>query len=150
MFDPSTLQITGLIDYDFSGIMHPSYEFLRSFIGVGGQFRGWCGEQGGEQAALSEARLHGFPSPLPPPTEDGVDWEAAKALDEELEKLDVKRPKTIQGIEKTADVDTVLRTILPWRLSNPEILLRQSEGVIAKCRRENEEQLERLLEYLGF
>jgi len=130
--------------------MHPSYEFIRSFTGAGGQFRGWCGEEGGEQAALSEARLHGFPSPLPQSTEDGVNWEVARALDEELEKLDVKRPKTIKGIEKIADVDTVLRTIFPWRLSNPEILRRQSEEVIIKCRRENEEQHERLLEYLGF
>ncbi|OCL06955.1 hypothetical protein AOQ84DRAFT_409907 [Glonium stellatum] len=150
LFDPSTYQITGLIDYDFSSILHPSYEFIRSFTGAGGQFRGWCGEEGGEQAALSEARLHGFPSPLPQSTEGGVNWELAKALEEELEKLDVKRPRTIKGIEKVADVDTVLRTILPWRLSNPDILRRQSEEVIIKCRRQNEEQLLKLLDYLGF
>ncbi|KAF2763253.1 hypothetical protein EJ05DRAFT_506868 [Pseudovirgaria hyperparasitica] len=150
LIDPSTLRITGLIDYDFSSILHPSYEYLRSFLGAGGQFRGWCGEEGGEQAALTEARLHGFPSPLPQSTENGVDWEAARVLDEELEKLDVRRPKTIKGIEKVADVDTILRTIVPWRLSNPDILQRQSEEVIKKCRRENEEQLKRLLDYLGF
>ncbi len=139
-----------MIDYDFSSILHPSYEFIRSFTGVGGEFRGWCGEEGGEQAALSEARLHGFPSPLPQSTEDGVDWELAQALEEELEKVDAERPRTIEGIDKVADVDTVLRTIIPWRLSNPDILRRQSEEVLAKCRRENEEQLGKLLEHLGF
>lgn len=140
-----------MIDYDFSSILHPSYEFLRSFLGAGGQFRGWCGDEGGEQAALSEARLHGFPSPLPQSTEDGeVNWELAKAMDEELEKLDVKRPRTMKGIEKVANVDTILRTIIPWRLSNPDIVRRQSEEVLIKHRRENEKQLLKLLDYLGF
>lgn len=144
-------RITALIDYDFSSIMHPSYEFLRSFLGAGGQFRGWCGDEGGEQAALSEARLHGYPSPLPQSTEDGeVNWELAQAMDEELEKLDVKRPRTIKGIEKVADVDTVLRTILPWRLCNPDIVRRQSEEVLIKLKHENEKQLLRLLDYLGY
>jgi hypothetical protein len=130
--------------------MHPSYEFLRSFLGAGGQFRGWCGEKGSEEAALTEARLHGFPSPLPQSTEDGVNWELAKAMEEELEKFDVKRPRTMKGIEKVADVDTVLRTILPWRLSNPDVLRLQSEEVIRKCKSENQEQLLNLLDYLGF
>jgi hypothetical protein len=79
-----------------------------------------------------------------------VDWELAQALEEELAKLNVKRPSTMEGIEKVADVDTVLRTILPWRLSNPDVLRLQSEEVIVKCRRQNEEQLVKLLDYLGF
>lgn len=151
MFDPSTYRITALIDYDFSSILHPSYEFLRSFLGVGGQFRGLCGDEGCEQAALSKARLHGFPLLLPQSTKDGeVDWELAKAMDEELEGLDVQRPRTMKGIEKVADVDTILGTIIPWRLSNPDIVRRQSEEVLIKHRHENEEQLLKLLEYLGF
>ncbi len=79
-----------------------------------------------------------------------MDWELAQALEEELAKLNVKRPRTIEGIEKVADVDTVLRTILPWRLSNPDVLRLQSEEVIVKCRRQNEKQLVKLLDYLGF
>ncbi len=79
-----------------------------------------------------------------------MDWELAQALEKELEKVDAKRPRTIEGIDKVADVVTVLRTIIPWRLSNPDILRRQSEEVLAKCRRENEEQLGKLLDYLGF
>ena len=71
-------------------------------------------------------------------------------MDEELEKLDVMRPRTIKGIEKVADVDTVLRSIVPWRLCNPDIVRRQSEAVLLKCRQENEMQLLRLLGYLGF
>ncbi|KAI0183964.1 hypothetical protein EV127DRAFT_445621 [Xylaria flabelliformis] len=150
LFDPSTYRITALLDYDFACIMHPSYEFLRSFDGAGGQFRGWSGDEASEQATLRNAKLHGFPSPLPPSTEDGINWEVAKAWEDELERLDVKRPRTIEGIDKVADVDTVLRTILPWRVSNSDILRMQSEKVIMKCKEENEQQLIQLLQRLGF
>lgn len=96
LFDPTTLRITALIDYDFACIMHPSYEFLRSFDGAGGQFRRWSGDEPSEQAALRNAKLHRFPSPLPPSTKGGIDREVAKAWEEALERLNVKRPKTMK------------------------------------------------------
>ncbi|KAI0421131.1 hypothetical protein F5X98DRAFT_330196 [Xylaria grammica] len=151
LFDPSTQRITGLIDYDFGCILHPSYEFLRSLGDAGGQFRGWLSDEASEEEQLRKAKLYGFPSPLPATTKDGkVDWEVAKAWETEMEKLNVKRPATIRGIDKVADVDTILRTILPWRVSNSDILRMQSEKVIMKCRDENETQLVQLLERLGF
>jgi hypothetical protein len=130
--------------------MHPSYEFLRSFSGAGGQFQGWSDIESTEQTALRDAKLHAFPSPLPQGTTDGIKWDVAKAWEDELEKLDVKRPRTMEGIEKVADVDSLLRSILPWRLSNSDILRLQSEKVILKCRDENEGQLIKLLDHLGF
>ncbi|KAL4908172.1 hypothetical protein BDW74DRAFT_97962 [Aspergillus multicolor] len=150
LYDTSTKRITALIDYDFAYILHPSYEFLRSFDGAGGQFRGWSGDEDSEQSALRDAKLNGFPSPLPESTKDGVQWEMAQAWEVALIKLDVKRPSAIPGIENVADVDSVLRTILPWRLSNPDILRLQSEAVITKCRDQDEEQLVKLLDHLGF
>ncbi|KAI0898664.1 hypothetical protein F4806DRAFT_507438 [Annulohypoxylon nitens] len=150
LFDVSTGRITALLDYDFACIMHPSYEFLRSFDGAGGQFRGWSSDEASEQAMLRKFKLHGFPSSLPQPVEGGVNWEIAKAWEDELEKLDVRRPATIEGIDKVADVDTILRTILPWRLNNSDIVRMQSEQVMMKCKEENEKQLVQLLERLGF
>ncbi|KAI0107221.1 kinase-like domain-containing protein [Nemania sp. FL0031] len=151
LFDPSTRRITALIDYDFACILHPSYEFLRSFDGAGGQFRGWSGDEASERAALRNFKLHGFPSPLPPSTEDGINWEIAKAWEDELEKLDVKRPSTIEGISKVADVDTVLRTILPWMVSNSDFVrMQEEEDVMVKCKERSEKQLVQLLERLGF
>lgn len=73
LFDATSKRVTALLDYDFACISHPSYEFLRSFDGHGGQFRGWSGEADSEQDALRNAKLHGFPSPLPKSTKDGVD-----------------------------------------------------------------------------
>lgn len=141
-----------MIDFDFACISNPSYEFLRSFDGAGGQFRGWSGDEAGDKAALRDAKLHGFPSPLPKTTEaaGGVNWPVAKAWEDELERQDVKRPRTIPGIDRVANVDTVLRSILLWRLSNSDILRLQSEKVILKCRQENEGQLVQLLGHLGF
>jgi hypothetical protein len=150
LYDASTRRITALLDYDFACILHPSYEFLRSFTGTGGQFQGWSDIESSEQSALRDAKLHGFPSPLPEDTKDGVKWDVAKAWEHELEKLDVKRPRTMKGVEKIADVDAVLRSILPWRVTNEDILRLQSEEVILKCRDENEVQLIKLLDHLGF
>ncbi|KAF2186234.1 hypothetical protein K469DRAFT_726298 [Zopfia rhizophila CBS 207.26] len=132
LYAASTQRITALIDYDFACILHPSYEFLRSFSGAG------------------DAKLHGFPSPLPENTEDGVKWDVAKAWEDELEKLNVKRPRTMKGIEKVADVDAVLRSILPWRVTNSDILRLQPKEAILKCRNEHEAQLIKLLDHLGF
>lgn len=99
---------------------------------------------------MRDAKLHGFPSPLPENIEDGVKWDVTKVWEDELERLDVQRPRTIKGIEKVADVDAVLRSILPWRVTNSDVLRLQSEAVILKCREENEAQLVKLLDHLGF
>ena len=134
----------------FACILNPSYEFPRSFSGAGGQLRGWSGDEVSGQTALREAKLPGSPSPLSQATKDGVKWDVVKAWEDELEKFDVKRPRTIEGIDKVADVDAVLRTILPWRVTNSDILSLQSEEVIVKCKKENEEQLVTMLGRLGF
>jgi hypothetical protein len=143
-----------LIDYDFATILHPSYEFLRSFSGAGGQFRGWYVDEEGDEAALRKAKLEGFPSPLPTSTKDdeqgAVNWEDAKAWEDALLEVGAKRPRTIRGIDKVADVDTVLQAILPWRVTNEDVLKLQAEEIILKCRDENEEHLDKLLGRLGF
>ncbi|KAM5450891.1 hypothetical protein MaudCBS49596_004000 [Microsporum audouinii] len=150
LFDASSGRITALIDYDFSCVLHRSYEFLRSLDNAGGQFCGWSGDDDSEQMALRGAKLHGFPSPLPQSTKDGVQWEVAKAWECELEKLGVERPRTIDGIDKVADVDAVLRGILPWRLSNSDIVRLQSEEVKLGHREKCEKELSNMLVRLGF
>ncbi|KFY00530.1 hypothetical protein O988_03270 [Pseudogymnoascus sp. VKM F-3808] len=71
-FDATSNRITALIDYDFACISHPSYEFLRSSDGAGGQSRGRPGDEAKDAMALRDAKLHGFPSPLPPIMKDGL------------------------------------------------------------------------------
>jgi len=153
LYNSTSGRITALIDYDFSTISHPSYEFLRSFSGAGGQFRGWTDDEESDQAALRHAKLHGFPSPLPLTKEDGVNWEMAKAWEDALEGAGARRPRNIEGIEGVADIDTILRSILPWRLTNEDIVaIQEREGVesIWQCKEENEVYLGKLLARLGF
>ncbi len=60
------------------------------------------------------------------------------------------RPKTLEGIAKVADVDAVLRGIMPWRVTNTDMMRMQSPEVIMKCRNEGEQQLAQMLGRLGF
>lgn len=150
IWDAHSGRITALIDYDFSCISHPGHEFLRSFDGAIGQFEGWAEGQVGEQADLQRAKLYGFPSPLPATREDGVQWEVAKAWEDELVKLNVRRPATIPGINQMAHVDMVLGEILPWRLSNEDIVKRQDEEVKWRHREQKEKELVGLLDRLGY
>lgn len=85
-------------------------------------------EEDAEQLALRDAKLHGFPSPLPPSDEERLSWELPKAGEDELEKAQVLRPRTILGIEHVADADAILGAIAPWRITNEDILNLQSEG----------------------
>ena len=73
-----------------------------------------------------------------------------KTWEDDLEKFDVKRQRTIEGIDKVAEVDAVFCAILPRRITNLDILRLQLEEVIVKCRKENEEQIVKILSHLGF
>ncbi|KAI1149491.1 kinase-like domain-containing protein [Nemania diffusa] len=158
LYDPATGRITALLDYDFASILHPAYEFFRSFNSTGGRLSGWLGDatpQEKEAAALRNAKLTGqFPSPLPVPVaadNAGVDWELAQAWEDELQKLDVKRPSSIQGIDKIADVDEVLGCLLPWTLTNEDYLrMNPEEDHRMQWRRKSERQLVALLGHIGF
>ena len=120
-FPLSNPNIATLLNYDFASILHPAYEFFRSFAGNGGQLTGWLSDttpHEKEAAALRSAKLTGqFPSPLPVPARSdygpGIDWELAQIWEDELQKQDMKRPSTIQRVDKVANVDEVLGSVLP-------------------------------------
>ncbi|KAM7184785.1 Protein kinase-like domain containing protein [Rhypophila sp. PSN 637] len=159
LYDPKTGRLTALLDYDFGSILHPAYEFFRSFEPNGGRFTGWVYDknpEGQELAALRVAKLTGrFPSPLPTPVVTpngpGVDWKLAQAWENELQKQNVKRPSTIQGIDKLADVDELLGALSPWRLINKDFLrMNTDEGQRMALRRMAENQLTAVLEHVGF
>ncbi|KAJ5593541.1 hypothetical protein N7537_010445 [Penicillium hordei] len=152
LFDASSGRITALIDYELSCITHPSYEFFRSFDGFGGRIRGCSVIEGRKEMSLDEAMLHGFPDPLPD-CKDGdefEEWELAKAWEDELERTGCKRPIMMPGIDKVANVYALLRSILPWRVTNADIVARQSDEVIRECQSENEVVVIQILEHSGF
>lgn len=57
-----------------------------------------------------------------------VDWELAQAWEAELQALDVKRPSTMPGIDKLADVDELLGCLLPFILTNEDFLRMNQDG----------------------
>ena len=122
LFDIESRRITALLDYDFACVSHPSQEFFRSMHDFGGQFQGWSGDEDSEQLVVQEAQLHGFPSPLPKSSEDGVDWEVLKAWEDAMQKRQVKTPRIIDGVKKVADVDALLQAVLPFHVTNPDKL----------------------------
>jgi hypothetical protein len=62
----------------------------------------------------------------------------------------VQRPRTMEGIDNVADINAILRGVMPWRVTNSDMLRMQSEEVIMKCRTEDEKHLVKMLERLGF
>lgn len=136
-----------MLDFDTAWVSHPSFEFLRSFYGLGGTFYGWEPKHSDERRALMEAKLHGFPSPLPASTET-VDWDMAKAWEDALERYDVQRPRTMAGFQGVADVDALVQMIAPWRLCNPEAVAGLSKDQIRDLKNECAQSLERMLSRL--
>jgi hypothetical protein len=62
----------------------------------------------------------------------------------------MRRPSTIPGIEKVAEVDAVLQAVLPWHVSNGDFLRRQPEGAAERFRKRGEEALVKVLEHVGY
>lgn len=151
LVDPSSARITALLDYDFSSILHPCYDFLRSMDQEWGQLPEWTGDQGDEDGsfALRKAKLTGtFPTPLPANTE-AIQWDLAAAWEHGLVKLDAKRPSTIAGMENIANVDSLLGAVLPWQLSNPDFLHGKGQAEVDQMRRYFGRQLVALMKHMG-
>ncbi|KLU87122.1 hypothetical protein MAPG_06127 [Magnaporthiopsis poae ATCC 64411] len=151
LVDPSSARITALLDYDFSSIQHPCYDFLRSIDPDWGQMPEWIKDQPDEDGsvALRRAKLNGtFPSPLPANTE-AIQWDLAAAWEHELEKLDAKRPSTIVGMENIANVDSLLSAVLPFQLSNPDFLHGKEQAEVDQMRRYFGRKLVALMEHMG-
>lgn len=59
LVDPDSGKINALIDYDFASVLHPSFEFLRSFDGAGDGFHRPHEDEEGQYPIWREAKLTG-------------------------------------------------------------------------------------------
>ncbi|EJT79678.1 hypothetical protein GGTG_04762 [Gaeumannomyces tritici R3-111a-1] len=163
LVDPTSGRLTALIDYDFSTVLHPSFEFFCSFSEDLGQLQGWSGDVTNEssalikaKAALREGKLTGtFPKDLPGSEcfgegELAWDWDLAKAWEGSLEEVGAERPSTMAGIENISDLDAMLNAILPWQLDNPDFLAMQSEDTVKEMGVFFGKELLKRLEHMGF
>ena len=130
--------------------MHPAAEYFASFGSGWGRLQAFSSNETPDEGALRSYKFQGFPERLPEETKDGVQWELAKAWEEELEKLHVMRPRTIKGIEQVADIEAILHAILPWRLNNSDMIRMHSDKALMEFRDKDEKSLVKVLEHLGY
>ena len=98
-----------------------------------------------EQLKLRSAFLSGFPKPLPS-SESGIQWEIAKAWNDELDRCGAQSPNTIKGIANSSGVYWFSEQLCPFSLSNEFVMRRGTEEELKK-RRQAIENL--LIEFLG-
>ncbi|KAF7872863.1 uncharacterized protein EAF02_008934 [Botrytis sinoallii] len=126
----------------------------QSFGSSGSQFLDWSGDK--EAEVLRTFKLTGvFLSPLPSQlsshNDPAIDWEVAQAWEEALQKIDVKRPSNIPGIDILANHDQLLDALVPWGLANEDFLnMNRDENQRMALRRMEEKTLTDLLGHLGF
>ncbi len=73
-----------------------------------------------------------------------------KAWADAMRKHQIKRPRTMEGVEKVADADALLQAVLPWHVTYGDKSKRQSEQDTMKHRNEGEQRLVKMLDHLGF
>ena len=148
LYDKSTMQLTGLFDFDFAHIATFADEFFRSLSADIGKFP-LAREPGEQPAALRKAMLAGFPNPLPSANEE-VDWPSAKAWDDALCESGAQRPSTIAGITALSDLFWLSGQILPFRLCNEVVVQNSSEEQLAARKKDGEGLLIQFLDDYGF
>nr|POF15047.1 hypothetical protein CFP56_72151 [Quercus suber] len=148
LFDRTSKKLTALFDFDFSHVSSVADEFFRS-LGHGiGRFP-CIRDQDSEEIKLHDAMLHGFPSPLPPNTEE-VDWTAAKAWDDAIRARNLQRPATIPSMPIVADLFWLSSQILPFKLCNEVVVGNSTDEQLKKRKEEGEALLSSFLTDYGF
>ena len=148
LFDPETLKITAILDFDWSYIGSTADEFLRSFSDLSGKLPGHF-QKDPEMSALRTALLQGFPNPLPQ-SQASVSWEVAKAWDDELERRNIMRPRTIKGMDALSGIFWLSQQICPFLLCEPTVLKYRTSLQKDRDREEAEKLLITYLEMNGF
>ncbi|KAK9320838.1 kinase-like domain-containing protein [Lipomyces orientalis] len=151
LIDPTTLRITGLLDFDFSHIASSADEFFYSFPLIHGILTGPF--ENPEQESLRLAQLNGFSGvgETPPALGDSaIDWEVAKMWEEEMASAGVQRPSDIKGIEELAALYWFLMDICPPYFEMQRWLARRTPEQLEKAKVNAESGLKKYLERWGF
>lgn len=148
LFNPETLQITAILDFDWSYVGSTADEFLRSFSDLSGKLPGPF-HKDPEMPALRVALLQGFPNPLTQ-SQSSVSWEVAKAWDDELERRNILRPRTIKGMDALSGIFWLSQQICPFLLYDPTVLKYRTSLQKDRDREDAEKLLITYLEINGF
>ncbi|THW10700.1 hypothetical protein D6D24_07733 [Aureobasidium pullulans] len=127
LIDPGTLQITGLLDFDFSHIASPADEYFYSFPSFCGLVPGPFEDE--DLQLLRRYQTEGFPSTpsAQEATSKSVDWTVARLWQAALEKHNVASPKDIENSTELADIYWFLLDVCPPFFNLPRWLARKTE-----------------------
>jgi len=102
--------------------------------------------ESGSEADLRNAMLTGFQNT--PKVMDGseVQWDVAKAWDDELARAGAARPSTISHFEEIADIYWLLDQISPFELDNPMMRKRMTAEQLNETRGKFESLIVKFLE----
>ncbi|THY96824.1 hypothetical protein D6C95_05086 [Aureobasidium pullulans] len=127
LIDPGTLQITGLLDFDFSHIASPADEYFYSFPSFCGLVPGPFEDD--DLQLLRRYQTEGFPitPSAQEATSHSVDYTVARLWQAALEKHHVASPKDIDNITELADIYWFLLDVCPPFFNLPRWLARKTD-----------------------
>ncbi|MCJ1311942.1 hypothetical protein MMC25_005616 [Agyrium rufum] len=148
LYDDDTMQITGVIDFDFAFIGGPADDFFRSFHNIQGQIVGPYSKNP-VKTSLRKAYLDGFPDLLP---EDAskTPWITAKIWEEVLASKGAQRPSTINGFAELSSLHWFGVDLCPFVLSEPTCIARRTEEQLKSQRDDAEVLVVKYLEGFGY
>ncbi|KKP05608.1 aminoglycoside 3'-phosphotransferase/choline kinase domain protein [Trichoderma harzianum] len=146
LFDANTLQVTALLDFDFSYVATAAEEFFGFSFGniSGGKLPGPF--ETGANLSLRQAMLSGFRTPFLNADTSTIQWDVAKAWDKELVRAGAAKPATIPHFEDIADIYWLQDKISPFELDSPVMRRRKTAEQLRSIRNETEEMIVKFLD----
>lgn len=140
LFDTNTLDLTAVLDFDFSHVGAPVSEFLFSFLDVGGILPGSIEPHG----QLRKWILNGFPKRTDKATR------VPKAWDNALAKVGSKKSSDIKGAGNVADIWWFSQELCQAYWFMDRFMARQTPETLAKLKARSAQDLDKYLKLWGF
>ncbi|PNP49017.1 hypothetical protein THARTR1_10228 [Trichoderma harzianum] len=149
LFDASTLQVTALLDFDFSYVATAAEEFLGfSFANLpGGKLPGPF--ETGANLSFRKAMLSGFSTPSLNENNAEIQWDLAKAWDKELVRAGAAKPATISQFEDITDIYWLQDQTSPFELDSLVMRRRKTTEQLRSIRNDTEKMIFKFLERLN-
>lgn len=146
LFDANTLQVTALLDFDFSYVATAAEEFFGFSFGniSGGKLPGPF--ETGANLSLRKAMLFGFKTSFLNADASEIQWDVAEAWDKELVRACAAKPATIPHFEDIADIYWLQDEISPFELDSPVMRRRKTAEQLRRIRNETEEMIVKFLD----
>ena len=153
LVDPAANKLTGVVDFDFASVSHPSQEFFTSFGDIGGNTGGWQGpdHHAGRLEKAIVAGSFGDASDDDKMTDEArSEWRIARTWDTALAARGVMRPSEVPGIPLLSRLPQLEGLLCPFRLVHPRLVQNMSPEELEEARSGAEEVLGECLAEFGY